>query len=292
MYTSDLNFDEDFNNILIAELAEKDLHIDCSENSDTIKIKYFNFKRRLISETPRTVLYSKEFIYADDYELGLKLIQSKFENGESLTPHLSKQLFNLDYNDPLLNDWKIYHLHLGTELEVNGSGFVNRTGPLLFVRIDEEKAYFINIMPHSNSWTKQEMVKIIHENWPESIEDYRMNGVIGLEHIPSDEDIKQMRKFGINTSVEIENGVVYMPIGGGLTSAKTSVEVTESLIRYNRLLRDLEQHVQNNLKKIGDVVSKNPKYKSSDLKIKLIITKGIYYAVEQQTGLAFRLGEH
>ncbi len=292
MYTASLNFNKDFDNILIAELAKKNLHIDNTEESDKLRMKYFNYKRRLIYENPREVLIAREFSCPEEHKVGLELIKKKFENGESLLPHLSKQLINLDYNDPLLNDWKIYHLHLGTELEDNDSGFIKRTGPLLFARVDDDKVYFINVMTHANSWTKQEMIKIIHVNWPESIESYRLNDVIGLAHVPTDDDIKLMRKFGVNSSVEIEPGVVYIPIGGGLTSAKTSIEVSMVMIHYNRLIPKLQEYVEQNLQKIGEYVSKKANFAGSELSIKLIVQNGHYLAVEQNTGLPIDLGKH
>ena len=64
--------------------------------------------------------------------------------------HLSRKIVDLDYDDDLLNDWDIYHLHLGTNLHIDG--FVKRTGPMLFVRFNEQNAYFKNVMGHG-SWT-------------------------------------------------------------------------------------------------------------------------------------------
>lgn len=52
------------------------------------------------------------------------------------------------------------------------NGFVNRTGPVLFARFDEQNAYLINVWSHGN-WTNQDMIRIIHNNWPESIEDLK-----------------------------------------------------------------------------------------------------------------------
>ena len=58
---------------------------------------------------------------------------AKIRKGEDLT-HLSKRITDLDYNDALLNDCGIHHLHLG--IDVDDSGFDTRIGPLLFVHFD------------------------------------------------------------------------------------------------------------------------------------------------------------
>ncbi|MGE0637121.1 MAG: hypothetical protein AB7P01_11815 [Bacteroidia bacterium] len=291
MYKAELNFDSDFNEMLINELSDYHYSVDISESSDKIKMKYFNFKRRLIQPIKRQIFISKEFTCPPDLQVGLDIVKAKFINGENVTPHLSKNLTNLDYNDSLLNDWGIYHLHLGTQLETNGSGFIERTGPVLFVRIDNDKALFIGVMPHG-SWTKQQMIKVIHDNWEASIASYRMHDVIGLVHVPTDDDIKKMRKYGVNSGVEIEPGVVYLPIGGGLTTAKTSIEVSMAMIRYKKLLRQLEGHVQKNLQEIGQAVFKKSRRTDEILLIKLVIQDHEYYAVEQNTGIAFNLGKY
>lgn len=291
MYRANLNFDSDFDEMLVNELSDYNYSVDPTMDSEKIRMKYFNFKRRLIQPIPRQVLISKEFSCPTELQKGFEIVRSKLEKGENLTPHLSKNLTDLDYNDSLLNDWKIYHLHLGENLEANGSGFIQRTGPVLFVRIDNDKALLINVLPHG-SWTKQQMVKVIHDNWPESIASYLMKDVIGLSHVPTDDDIKTMRKFGVNSAIEIEPGVVYAPIGGGLTTAKTSIEVSMALIHYNRLLPKLQKHIEDNLQEIGRIVTEKTGRTDEELFLKLVIQDYEYYAVEQNTGLPFKLGRH
>lgn len=291
MYKANLNFDSDFDEILVSELSDYNYLVDPTLDSEKIRMKYFNFKRRLIHQIPRQVLISKEFSCPQELQNGFDLVKQKIENGDNLITHLSKNLTDLDYNDSLLNDWGIYHLHLGENLETNGSGFIQRTGPVLFVRIDKEKALLINVLPHG-SWTKQQMVKVIHDNWPESIETYLMKDVIGLSHVPTDDDIKKMRKFGVNSAIEIEPGVIYAPIGGGLTTARTSIEVSMALIHYNRLLPKLQKHIEDNLQEIGKIVTNKTGRTDEELFLKLVIQDSEYYAVEQNTGLSFKLGKH
>jgi hypothetical protein len=95
---------------------------------------------------------------------GIDLVGSKIELGIDLRPHISRKIVDLHFDDDLLNEWDIHHLHLGTTLDANG--FVKRTGPVLFVRFDRQNAYFINVLGHG-SWTNQDMIRIIHRKWPE-----------------------------------------------------------------------------------------------------------------------------
>lgn len=291
MYRAILNFNKDFDEMLITELSDYNFTIDASIESEKLRMKYFNFKRRLIQPIPRQVLISNEFVCPPELQKGFDIVKNKLEKGENLIPHLSKGLTDLDYNDSLLNDWNIYHLHLGESLETSGSGFIQRTGPVLFLRIDNDKALLINILCHG-SWTKQQMVKVIHENWPQSIESYRLKDVIGLSSIPTDDDIKLMRKVGINSAIEIEPGVVYAPIGGGFTTAKTSINISLALIHYNKLLPKLQKHIEDNLQEIGKIINEKTGRAEEELFLKLVIQDNEYFAVEQNTGLAFKLGKH
>lgn len=288
-YQVDMDFDKDFVENLTAELADHNINVDITDDSETVKIKYFNFKKRLIPPVPRQVLKSNEFTCPTDQESGLEIIEEKIKKGDNLLPHLSRQLTNLDYNDSLLNDWGIYHLHLGTVIE--GDGFINRTGPVLFARFDMENAYLINVMGHG-SWTKQQMIRVLHDNWPKSIEMYRLKGVIGLSHAPTDDDIKSARKFGVNTSIQLEPGVVYTNIGGGYTTSKTSIDVMQAMFYYNRVIKQLQKHVTENADKIGGILKKDYGYDDTQLTFKLGIEDGEYFAVEQNTMVAFSLGRH
>ncbi|HEM48573.1 MAG TPA: hypothetical protein ENO27_00040 [Caldithrix sp.] len=288
-YNVELNFKRDFIENLVSIFANYNINIDVTEEPENIKIKFFNFMKRLIPVISRTVLKSREFSCPSELEMGLALLIEKISKGDDLFAHLSKQIVNLAYNDSLLNDWGIYHLHLGTTVEPDG--FITRTGPVLFARFDDTNAYLINVMVHGN-WTKQQMIKVLHNNWPESIKNYRLIDVIGLEHVPTDDDIKIARKFGFNTAVEIEPGVVYTSIGGGYTTSKTSMDVMSTMFHYNRLVEDLEKYVKENSQKYGEILSNKYGYSGKDLFFKLALQENEYFAYEQNTKVAFSLGRH
>lgn len=288
-YKVELNFDKDFVENLVGELGDYNINVDITDDPEKIKIKFFNFKKRLVPPIPRQVLKSNLFNCPPELQAGLQLVENKITAGDNLFPNLSRQLINLDYNDSLLNDWGIYHLHLGTNIE--SDGFIQRTGPVLFARFDNANAYLINVMPHG-SWTKQQMIKVIHDNWATSIETYRLKDVIGLSHVPTDDDIKKARKFGVNTSVELEPGVVYAPIGGGYTTAKTGIDVMMTMFHYNKLIKQLEKHVKDSGEKYGQMLKDKYGYEGTQLDFKLGLQDGEYFAVEQNTRVAISLGRH
>jgi hypothetical protein len=288
-YEVELDFKKDFVENLVGILGNYNINVDVTEDPKKLKIKFFNFSKRLIPVIPRNILKSSEFSCPEDLEIGLTDLINKIATGNDLFAHLSKKITNLDYNDSMLNDWGIYHLHLGTTLEPDG--FIKRTGPVLFARFDNTNAYLINVMTHG-SWTKQHMIKVLHDNWPESIEIYRLNGVIGLEYIPSEDDIKKARKFGVNTSIEIEPGIVYASIGGGYTTAKTSIDATTTMFHYDRLIEELEKHVKENSQKYGEMLANKYAFHGTKLSFKLALQDNEYFAFEQNTKVAISLGRH
>lgn len=181
----------------------------------------------------------------------------------------------------MLNDWGIYHLHLGTILE--GDGFVKRTGPLLFARFDNENAYLINVMIHG-SWTKQEMIRVLHDNWPESIEKHKQTG-FDLIHVPTDEEIKLARANGIIMSTQIEPGIYYDPIGGGQTSVKNSIEVMRIKAHVNKIIKQLEGQITKNANRYGQMLKEQNGYLGKQLNFELAFKDGKYFAFEKNTGV-------
>ena len=216
--------------------------------------RYLNLRRRLVSPGPRTVLLAHEFTCPPDLAGDFELVRRKIEVGEDLRPHLSRGFMNLDSHDMLLNDWGIHHLHLGTEMEPDG--FVTRTGPVLFVRFAATAAYLLSVHEHG-SWARQDFVRVLHRNWPDSISMWRLRGVLGLATEVTDEDISKLRSIkipgekkkraAVSTFVEVEPGVVYAPIGGGYSTAQTSIVVVRDCDRLLDALQGYEDAVRDRI---------------------------------------------
>lgn len=210
----------------------------------------------------------------------------RIQNGEDIKPYLSKKISDLDYNDPLLNDWGIHHLHLG--LSIDESDFIERTGPVLFVRFDIKKAYFINIMPHG-SWAKHELIKIIHNNWPETIEKFRIKAIYS-EKKYTDSEISILRKAGVYTLIEVDQGILYAPIGGGLNTATISTEVVTSCDYYAKKVREFESFVVSNIDSILLKANIENIKSSTKLDISLMIVGKKVFALENNFKFAFEIG--
>lgn len=222
--TVDIDLRRDLVGIYRAELDRLGYDVRGISGDEELLRAYFGVCRRLVFPQPRQILKSKSFTCCPKHHDALAQIEQIIHEGGDITPYLSKNIKRLNYNDAMLNDWGIHHLHFGIRIERDG--FVDRTDMLLYCRFEEGYAYFIAVLPHG-SWAKQKLVKTIHENWPALIDRYRIRGVIG-ERI-TDEEIKALRKVNVNLFVEIEDGVAYLPIGGGtLSSGENILDVRQA----------------------------------------------------------------
>jgi hypothetical protein len=287
----------DWIEMLKSDLIANGYSISSDSTPDNICHRYFNVKRRLIEPVPRSILLSSEFTCPQEQLAGLDLVKKKIASGEDLKPHLSEQINNTDYDDGMLNDWGIYHLHLGILLQNNG--FIERTGPLLYARFTHDSAYLINIYPHGK-WALQDLMKIVHHNWPELLLPYslKQDGLISLGHSPIDSDIKAFRKNTINALIQMEDGTVYFPPGGGVATSKLSRKSTggvssDVLTKCNhmyRRLNDMEKLFFENINLISDEAKRKGCSEENILKFKLVFDGLNAFAFDEQVGISVDLG--
>jgi hypothetical protein len=255
---------------------------------DKLSIFYFNWLNRLIQPSKRKVHYSKEFICPPNEQDGLFKLEQKIIAGENLIPHLTRTIKDIRYNDLLLNDWGIHHLHLSSKVEADG--FVKRNEYILYALFNKNDAYLIQIMDHK-SFSKQELLRILHKNWPESISKYRAIDLKPSSTIITDEDIQQYRKSGLMVLVEVE-GVVYFPMGGGLSAARTNVIAGRDSDIYIDWLRRIEKHILKNIHEyLGDVVQKLG-YHPKVMIFKLMVNSDDnFFVLEKNSLVSFDIGK-
>jgi hypothetical protein len=145
---------------------------------------YWTWRERFPAPRPRNVYRSQELDaspQARQYSAQLAELEGKMAAGEDLTPHLSahvetafiselerpgRQPQQRDADrDRMLNAWGIHHLHLSSK--AGRGGFNARGGDLLYAVFRPDDAYLLGIYTH-NDWARQELVRVIVRNWPES----------------------------------------------------------------------------------------------------------------------------
>ena len=242
-----MNLYNDWLDQLATKLSRANYDISNIDRSE-LPYKYFNALNKKVTPVPRRVIISKELYKSPYYNKYSKVIihlKDLIEKGEDISAYLSKRIDDIEYNDGLLNDWGIHHLHLSTKRS-NNNNFNKRTGELLFVRFENDKAYFINIYKHNN-WAKKEVIKIVHRNWEEDFRSFRLEGVQSLSQQIEDKEHQKLRNKNINTLIQVEEGVVYMGFGFGMATSGHSELAILREMKYKKALKKAEKYINHEM---------------------------------------------
>lgn len=134
-YSIEIDLLSDLQNISKHRLYDVGFEVADKTEEDWIRL-FFNVQKRLVTNTPRTILKSKEFVCPPQYSEALKEIEEKITYGQSLSMYMSKTILDLGYKDLLLFDWNIHHFHLSKRK--NRDRFVKRSDFELFVFFTED----------------------------------------------------------------------------------------------------------------------------------------------------------
>jgi hypothetical protein len=261
-----------------------------ASGEDIIRM-YLNVWFKLIEQQPRQVIKSSKLqnrIFDYDTQKGLIEIENKFLQGDNLNQHLSKMVLNDgEYPDYLFFDWGIYHLHLGVQPDTDDYRFVERTGNVLFLIITNDKAYFIDVRLHGKSepaaFVRKDLLQIVADEWSWLLDRYRLPDVNDIENeINHPEQIKKMRKSGINT-IHMINNKAYVPPGGGLTTNEASIKVAREYNRLYYMAKNAMKYVTDNRAEVDQILLQYQEYNPEKANFHLCLGREGFYIVEQQT---------
>jgi len=207
--------------------------------------RWATLQLKLIRIVPRKVLKSNHVMQQVDVGIqqALNTIETKLTKGEDINPYLSKGIFRAEYTDYLFSDWGIFHLHVSESLD--GKFFMARSDSLLFMMLAQDCAYFIDVRAHDEQFVfaQKALLDIVHTEWPHVIEPFRLKGITELSHELDDPaSIAKMRKAGVNVIHRIGSDF-YAPMGGGITTARTSMEVTIQVDRFFQMAKSATEYV-------------------------------------------------
>ena len=282
--TIDIDLRRDLVELYRDDLAEVGYDVRDIDDDAELMRAYFRTGRRLIPSRARRILKSKDFQCSPQHHRALIQIERIIYDGGDLTPYLSKKIKDLNDRDDMLDDWRIHHLHLGTSIE--SDGFIKRSGPLLHCICNDRHAYFIAILPHG-SWSRQDLVRTVHENWPELLERYRLFGVSGDKI--SNENVKTLRKKRFNYCIEMIDGTVYGLMGGGMSlGGSNSIDTMKADYFFVRV-RELELWIIERIEEFAADARRQgtvlPQYPKFDVRV----IEGKFYAVEVASSVAIEL---
>lgn len=204
-----MNFIDDLDRMSIARLAQSGYRRLQEDTAFDRYIMLHTLTERKIPSIPYEVKFSSQLLENPKYkklQSELNEITYCLQNGESLAPYLSTKAQKPNHQDGLLISWGIHHLHLSGIKTKGDSGFVSREwgqAELLFLRIEGDVAYLIDIVSHSEDYlfVNPRLLEIVDKNWPElHIEAKQVTG-----NIFSPEQIKNLRTNGVNYILSVNN---------------------------------------------------------------------------------------
>ncbi len=232
------DFSSDLRDHFIAELRAAGAQLEWGKTDvRTAGIAFYNLRSRLIPQVPRQTLISRRLKskipkLSRGARAQLEIIVEEIRTGADLNRRLSKRVLARPlYSDGLYVDWGVSHLHVGPIEHPHGK-------ELLYVYFASERAHLVTWSGHGvETMADQEMVQILHDDWPDAIAHMRAPGVVpgslGLDRLTPEQRDKMRRKFTIGT--QVADGIVYLPYGHGVTLSGSSMQVT---VRVNRQLRE------------------------------------------------------
>lgn len=290
-----MDFFNDLKLIVQNDLATLNVTIPPAATVEELLLLVLNHELKTVRTAPRTVRKSKEFdnklrlLDLSKQRAAADIIQ-KIENGEDINPHLSKSSVKPKETDGLRADWNIYHLHISNHKKNVSDKFYAHTGPVMFVQIAATEVYFIDIYSHGSgfpeTWTRQELLKIVNENWPHLLDPFRLKSVSAVAHAPTDLELKQLRGGNVSTIIQVGSSFIAPP-GGGLATDGTPIINVERAHRTLHLIKNLEKWVLDNIKQIKSGIAAKSNISESTLDFELVafIDPAAWAVREKKTGI-------
>lgn len=185
---------------------------------------------KFVFDVPRKIKISKELEakIANDENLkdNIGFMVNKIKNGEIINGHLSRKIYETNYNDKLFSEWGITHIHLNkTEASTNEEMANNREGDLLFCIFKKDTCYLLDALSHKehNVFALMNYLRIMKNNWSNQ---FLIEAIDFHSDFPAktEEDIIKFREANLNNMVYEIDGVQYIKKNpDGWTIANTNL---------------------------------------------------------------------
>lgn len=246
-----------------------------------IPLLYFNAEKKRPEKKIRKLVLADSFFCPQEVSVGWEKLRERIEAGKDLTLNLSKKIHKYDYKDSMLNDWGVHHFHLNEKM--NGD-FSHGTRLLVFALLVDDSFYAIGIFDH-DSWADQDIVEIMHRNWPAVLEPYKIRNIVSTNQFTENERIT-LRASNANSLVTVSDGTVYAPIGGGVTGSGFGTEAAIKTISQKRILRNLEKDLACQLESLRDILEEQGYEGEPEIEATLEITETKYKALLPKYGVS------
>ncbi len=206
---------------------------------------------RSITPRPRilhwsTELQARRVTLASELQALLSLVANELEKGDDVNQRLTRHYFRAGFNDPLLNDLGVHHLHLGRRDDghdktrrhiMSGGG-----DELLWVTIQPRDVYLLELLPH-HAFNTFDFARVIHRNWKFLLGSPLEGCSIDEATIRTAEQRATLRNAGFSTPLSIDGEVFFTSL---IMSDGTSVEVARRADAMLNGVRELYEWIEAN----------------------------------------------
>ena len=234
-----INLIPDMARIMRRELEEIGYKVNIPDDRE-LMMYYFTTYKRIVKAVPRNVHEAEGLVVPPSRRAGYDALKAKFERGESVMQHLSKQIRGLKFQDKMLFDWGVHHFHLDTTIEADG--FVKQHDGIVYAIVDDRDVYVIAVWEHEH-WADKNLLEVVLANWPHLLEPFRITGKPVLDF--DSKGVEKLREANVNTVLTLSDGFGYMGRGMGITTAGTSSDAVLDTIRMQKDLTNIEIDVKN-----------------------------------------------
>ena len=275
-----MKFRRDLIDLVKNHFSQKGISYKGSDKAEDLAARYREMRIRHFDPAPRQVHFSNELNYTlsalanetDSQERGKALeawntvfhLWHLFTSGGDLTPYLSKNIKVATSSDGLLWDYGMHHFHLGSSAV--DSGFIRRSGYLLFAMVGDQDAYFVDVRKHHDPqdllWVRQDLLNIVHANWPEITNAHVIRGVSGSNL--TDQQKKELRRKNVISAADL-GGEAIAPLGWGTMADGSSMwcrwwatKLLWEIDRNERILKGQSEEIRANFAEKGMTLSGAP----------------------------------
>jgi hypothetical protein len=215
------------------------------DNQECI-VRWISWQRRIVEMRKREIHRPSTFVCPSALQPGLAQLENAVKNGKPLWPWQSTRIDHKIYEDGMLNDFGILHFHLGESFK--GTGYIERTGELLFALVASDAFYELGVFDHS-SWCELDLLEIMEIEWPELLDSSTIDAISASNTPKSSGDVRSFREANLNSAFTLKSGRIILPPGGGQASDGTSTEAVTSAVRWSKRFRGWERVIREDIKK-------------------------------------------
>lgn len=259
-YKISLDMHEEINKVAyqcLVSFQKEHGHLNNVKKEDAL-YQWFLLQSKLLPPKSRSIEKAKDFCCPKKAQSPLESFEEAVQAGQDLMKYMSRDVLNTAFEDKMFSDWRFYHFHLSDPniRHPDDERFLVRGDYLLIAYMessDDDTMYFLQIIPHKGAnWTKEELVRVLADNWPELIKKNVFEGSLTAKI--SDRDRKQLRNNNINAPVDLGDGRVIIGLGLGICGDGSSSEIRHKCMKFENAAQTIAIRIETDVDTIGELI--------------------------------------